>query len=46
MAFSKIKGALFPKDNDGEINDVEDDAYEATPKEAFASVILSPSISG
>ena len=37
MAFNKLKGALFPKDNDGEIDDVEDESYDATPKEAFAS---------
>ena len=37
MAFGKkFKEALFPK-NDEDIEDVEDDAYIATPKEAFTN---------
>jgi cell division inhibitor SepF len=37
MAFGKkFKDALFPKD-DEELDDIEDDAYEMSPKQAFAS---------
>jgi len=37
MAFKKFKDALFPNGNDEQINDVEDDAYETTAKEALTS---------
>ena len=37
MAFKNLKEALFPKNNDEQINDVEDDAYETSAKEAFLS---------
>ena len=36
MAFKKIKEALFPK-VDEDIEDVEDESYSATPKEAFTN---------
>jgi len=37
MAFKKFKDALFPSGNDEQIDDVEDDAYETTAKEASTS---------
>ncbi|MCR4581888.1 MAG: cell division protein SepF [Bacilli bacterium] len=37
MAFKKFKDALFPNGNDEQIDDVEDDAYETTAKEASTS---------
>lgn len=38
MAFGKkFKEALFPKASDDDIEDVEDESYTSTPKEAFTN---------